>query len=1284
MDAGGEVREGEGRGGAEVLCVSNYSFLHGGSHPEEIVERAAALGYEAVGLCDRHTLGGMVRAHVAAKQHGVRLVIGARVWVGEERDRGNTRRGDDGVWVALMPRDFSAYRRLCSLLTVGKRRGGKGRCEVRWADVVSHQGGMECVVLLPREVMEGSGRTGSERSGWAVDVLRRLRAVFDDDRLSLAVSLCYGGADDEVLARAGAMSAASGVPLLATGDVLYHDASRRMLQDVVTCIAQRTTVAEAALRLERNGERHLKGPAEMARMFAACPAAVARAQVVAGRCRANLDELRYEYPDEVVPAGRSAAAHLRALVEAGYVESTGIAPGERCALPAIVEHELRLIGDLQYEKYFLTVHDIVRFARSRGILCQGRGAAANSAVCFYLGITSVDPTKVELLFERFVSKERAEPPDIDIDFEHERREEVIQYLYEKYGRDRAALTAVVISFRPRSALRQVGKALGLSEDLVGRIAKSVEWWDKTVTTSEKLTQLGLDARDATLQWLLAISTELLSFPRHLSQHPGGFVLTRTKLSELVPVEPAAMAGRTVIEWDKDDVDAMGMLKVDVLGLGMLSCLRRCFGLVNDRWHSGTVAQWHRGDSREQEGIDVQGPDGLAARDGSERERVRSDSGDAARGDIRPDKSDASCGDIDSAEHCRGVRQAHSPGTDSRLATGDGVAVRTDDRIRVERATGIPDARPGTDRSDERAGSINLGVHSQPGTQDRLVEHRPTASLRHCATASLCLRTIPADDVATFDMICNADTVGVFQIESRAQMNMLPRLRPRTWYDLVIEVAIVRPGPIQGDMVHPYLRRRNGQEAVEYAHPAVERVLRKTLGVPLFQEQCMALAVHAAGFTPGEADQLRRAMAAWKRKGDAIYRFGQKLVDGMVARGIPEAFARRCFDQIKGFSEYGFPESHAASFAHLVYASAYLKCHYPAEFACALLNSQPMGFYQPAQIVRDARAHGVVVRGVDVLASDWDCTVERSDGGEESDEATERRSDEGRDTSSSESHAFPSSLRRFVAPSLRLGMRLVTGLRREDAERIVLAVRRAGATGMRTPEALWRASGCSARGMRLLARADAFASMGLDRQQALWAVEGLTDVAMPLFERGSDEATERRSDEGRDTSSSESHAFPASLRRSVAPSLPALASWEQVQVDYAATGMSLKGHPVSFVRSRLRGLGVVTAEALADGADGGRHGDKSPVAVAGLVLCRQRPGTASGIVFITLEDETGAMNLIVPPKVYERYRREARHSVALVAYGRVERAGPIVHVKVRRLASLDGMLAQTAQRSRDFH
>ena len=1042
---------------AELQVTSNFSFLRGASHPDEMVRQGAALGYGAIAITDINTLSGIVRAHVAAKDVGVQLIVGSHVQLSVPFP----------LSVLVYPTDLAAYARLCRLLTLGKRRAPKGECHLELHDLAEHHEGLLAIAVPPRVLDDD-----------AIAALAHLKSLFTHDRLSLAITRAFRQDDAERIRQIGDLANHLRVPLVATNDVHYHAPERRTLQDVLTCIRHTCTLEQAGFRLAANAERHLKPPTEMCRLFREHPRAIARTMEIAERCRGfSLDQLRYNYPDEIVPPGTTAMQHLCELTRLGALER--FPSGMPDHVQRQIDHELRIIEDLQYAQYFLTVHDLVRFARSKAILCQGRGAAANSAVCYCLGVTAVDPSRGTMLFERFVSRERNEPPDIDIDFEHERREEVIQYLYSKYGRHRAALTAEVVSYRARSAIRDVGKAMGLSLDTVEILARETDGWNTLPDPGDRLQSIGLNPRDPHLRSVLWHAQQIMGFPRHLSQHVGGFVITQTPLSELVPIENAAMQDRTVIEWDKDDIEALGMLKVDVLGLGMLTCLRKCLTLIEQH-----------------------------------------------------------------------------------------------DAQRLE------------------------------------------------------LATIPAEDPATYDMICAADTVGVFQIESRAQMSMLPRLKPRCFYDLVIEVAIVRPGPIQGNMVHPYIRRRNAQEPVVYASPEIERVLGRTLGVPLFQEQCMSLAVSAAGFTPGEADQLRRAIAAWKRSTGAIQKFERKLIDGMTSRGYSHEFATQVFQQISGFSGYGFPESHAASFAILVYASCWLKRHKPAAFAAALLNSQPMGFYQPAQIMRDAQEHAVEVRPIDVNHSRWDCTLEPSSSG----------------------HA------------IRLGMRLVKGLSQPHADAIAAAVERHGR--FTTLEALWRCTRMHvpAEALRNLARADAFASMGVSRQAALWTLQRIRDEPLPLFDH-TDDAQANLNDQ-------------ASAR-----ALPPRSALHEVHDDYERAQLSLKAHPVSFVRAQLDRDRVTPCRLLQDES----HTKAGQlVTVAGLVLVRQRPGTASGIVFITLEDETGIANLILNPDVWETFRSVAKHSTALICTGRVERQGQVVHVKARRLRPLPLHAEPFTGLSRNFH
>ncbi len=1037
---------------AELQAASNFSFLRGASHADELVARAAELGLAAIGIADRNTLAGAVRAHVAAKAAGLRLLVGARLDLA------------CGLSLLCYPRDRAAYGHLCRLLTLGQRRAAKGGCVLHRDDVTAHAEGQVLIALPPARLDDATFET-------ALAALRRRH----EGPLYLAAHVLYRGDDRSRLNRLAALAERHEVPLIATNDVHYHTRDRRPLQDVLTAIRERTTVAEAGWRLAANAERHLKGGAEMTRLFRGREDAVERTLEIVAQCSFSLDELAYEYPDEPVPAGTTPQRHLEALTWEG---AEGCYPdGIPARVRRALRHELSLIAELGYAPYFLTVHDIVRFARSKGILCQGRGSSANSAVCYCLRITAVDPDRIDLLFERFVSRERREPPDIDVDFEHERREEVIQYIYGRYGRDRAGLAATVVSYRGRSAARDVGKAMGLSEDTCAALAGAIRdlHHDGAVAVVRRLGEAGLDLADPLLRQTVALAGELTGFPRHLSQHVGGFVLTRGPLEEIVPIGNGAMKERTFVEWDKDDLEALGLMKVDVLGLGMLTCIRKAFDLL--------------------------------------------------------------------ARH--------------------------------------------------------KGLH-------------------------LTLASVPQDDPAVYDMLCRADTIGVFQIESRAQMNMLPRLRPRRFYDLVIEVAIVRPGPIQGDMVHPYLRRRDGLEEVIYPAPAPEhgppdelrQVLEKTLGVPLFQEQAMRVAMEAAQFTPDEADALRRAMATFRRRG-TLGQLKERMVGRMVARGYDPELAERCFRQIEGFGDYGFPESHAASFALLAYVSSWLKCHHPDAFACALLNAQPMGFYAPAQIVRDAREHGVEVRPVDVNASGWDNGLEDVEGAADG------------------------------LCALRLGLRQVGGLHKEDAECIVEArtvdTRHAPYPDVGT---LHRRAGVPVAAIETLAAADAFRSAGLDRRQVLWQARALAEAPpLPLFEA----AGER--DEG---------AEPA-------VALPAMADGEQVVEDYRTLRLSLRAHPLSFLRDRLARRGALAAGAMA------RVGDGDPAAAAGLVLVRQRPGSARGVIFMTLEDETGVVNVVVWPNVLEKYRRAILGGRLVLVRGRIQRAGEIVHLVAAHLEDLTGWL-----------
>jgi len=1035
---------------AELEVTTNFSFLEGASHPEELVERAAELGLAALAVTDRASLAGIVRAHVTAKRLGVRLVVGARVDL------------EDAPSVLIWPTDRKAYGRLCSLLTEGRTRARKGSSSLRLADLLAHAEGQILGVIPPEAPAEALD------AGF-VELLRRLRAAVGD-RLHLVARFLYRGDDRERIDGLARLAEATGARLLATNAVLYHDPARRPLQDVLTCIREKVTLAEAGFRLEANAERHLKSPAEMARLFARWPQAIAAGLEIAARCRFSLDELAYDYPVRDSYEGRTPDEELARRTWEGAAERYPDHLPEK--VKKLLEHELALVKALRYAPYFLTVHDIVRFARSRGILCQGRGSAANSAICYVLGITAVDPARADLLFERFVSAERDEPPDIDVDFEHERREEVIQWVYETYGRDHAALAATVIRYRAKSALREVAKVMGLSADVQDALSKTVWGMGREGTNRRTLREQGLDPDDPILARTLELARELVDFPRHLSQHVGGFVIAKSPLRELVPIENAAMPGRTVVEWDKDDLDALKFLKIDLLALGMLSCIRRAFELL--RAHYGL--------------------------------------------------------ELDMAR-------------------------------------------------------------------------------------------VPAEDPAVYAMLQKADSIGVFQVESRAQMSMLPRLKPRSFYDLVIEVAIVRPGPIQGDMVHPYLRRREGLEPVTFPSKELEAVLGKTLGVPLFQEQAMRIAIVAAGFTPAEADGLRRSMAAFRRRGQ-LERWHDKLVSGMVARGYDRDFAERCSKQIEGFGYYGFPESHAASFALLVYVSAWLKCHYPDVFLAAILNAQPMGFYAPAQLVRDAIEHGVEVRPVDVNFSFWDSTLE------------------------------PLPRRGPLSHAVRLGLREVKGLAEAEAVRIVTARLRP----YRTIGELQRRARVTRETLELLAEADAFRSLGLDRRQALWEVQALARRPLPLFAHA--EASEPVG----------SNLPPLEGGDEPWLELPPESLGEAVIEDYARLRLSLRAHPLALLREKLARRRIVTARELATLPPGSR------VSVAGLVLVRQRPGSAKGVVFTTLEDETGFANLILWPKVFERFRTTLMVARLLAAAGRLQREGRVVHLVADRLLDLTEELA----------
>ncbi len=1024
----------------ELGVTSPFSFLRGASDSIELVLRALELGMDAIGIADRNTLAGVVRMHSACKGAGLKPLIGCRLDL------------TDSPSLLAYPIDRGGYGRLSRLLSLGKMRAAKGECELSLSDVAAHADGL-AVIAWPTDDLDAFEAE-----------LRRLRDAIPSLR-HVAASYVYRGADVARIERLDRMARANGCTILATNDVHYHAPDKRPLQDVMTCIREKTTIGQAGFLLNPNAERHLKSPEEMARLFARWPHAISATRDFADALNFSLDELRYEYPRETVPDGRTPQQHLEQLTWEGAHNRWG----KRIPYKVLTQlnHELKLIERLDFARYFLTVHDIVAFARGLDppILCQGRGSAANSAVCYCLGITAVDPATSDLLFERFISEERREPPDIDVDFEHERREEVIQHIYEKYGRERAGIAATVIHYRPRSAIREVGKVMGLSEDVCGALASTIWGHMEGEMEEARAKDAGLDLNDPHLKRTIKLAEQMIGMPRHLSQHVGGFILTERPLTETVPVGNGAMDDRTFIEWDKDDIDELGILKIDVLALGMLTCIRKCFDLVEQ----------HHGERWE-------------------------------------------------------------------------------------------------------------------------------------------LATIPQEEPAVYDMLCRGDSLGVFQVESRAQMNMLPRLKPRCFYDLVIEVAIVRPGPIQGDMVHPYLKRRSGKDPITFPCPApehgppdeLEKILGRTLGVPIFQEQAMKIAIDAANFSAEEANQLRKAMATFRSKGK-IETLQDKMVGRMVGRGYDPDFAQRCFDQIKGFGEYGFPESHAASFAHLVYVSSWLRWKYPAAFAAALLNSQPMGFYAPAQIVRDAKEHGVEVLEVDVNRSDWDCTLERE--------------------------------------ALRLGLRQVDGLHREAAERVV--AKRPYAT----VEELQSRGRVPVHAIQRLAAADAFRSMGLDRRAALWDSRALRQAPdLPLF------AFADARDEG-------AEAMPARL--------PAMPLAEHVISDYQTVRLSLKAHPMRFLREYYSAQKFVTAEQLRSLRDGKR------LSIAGVVLIRQRPGTSKGVVFITIEDETGVANLVIWPDLFEKQRKIVMGARLMAVHGMIQRDpdSEVIHVVAGRLEDHSGMLSR---------
>jgi error-prone DNA polymerase len=1020
---------------AELHCLSNFTFLRGASHPEEQVEQAAQLGYAALALTDECSLAGVVRGHAAARDRPLKYIVGAELELVE------------GISAVVLASSRASYGALAELISHARRAAPKGSYQLGRDDFERYLGSEESPILwLPGE------QPALEQGAW-------LKACFPG-RVWLAAELFLGGRDRQLLERWTRTARKLGLPIVASGNTHMHCRQRRKLQDALTAIRLRKPLESIGTGIYPNNERFLRPLPVLERIYPT--KLLEETLAVAERIEFALDELRYEYPHELVPDGETPASQLRALVAEGKRWRWPHGTPQR--VEGLLAHELELIAELQYEAYFLTVHDVVRFARSRDILCQGRGSAANSAVCYCLGITEVDPARMEVLVERFISKERDEPPDIDVDFEHDRREEVIQYIYGKYSRERAALAATVIRYRAKSAIRDLGKALGLEEARITALARSMRWWDGRKVDPEQIREAGLDPDNSKIVQLLDLTRALIGFPRHLSQHVGGFVISQGPLTRLVPIENAAMPERSIIQWDKNDLEELGLLKVDVLGLGMLSAIRRSFELI-DKFYG----------------------------------------------------------------------------------------------------------------------------------------------------RALSMSTLPAEDPAVYDMICKGDTMGVFQIESRAQMAMLPRLKPRRYYDLVIEVAIIRPGPIQGDMVHPDLRRRNGEEPVTYPSTEVEAVLERTLGVPIFQEQVMKLAVVAAGFTPGEADQLRRAMAAWRRRGGLEF-FEQRLISGMRKRGYAEEFAQRIFNQIQGFGEYGFPESHAASFALLVYVSAWLKCHEPGVFCCALLNSQPMGFYAPAQLVRSAREHGVEVRAVDVNESDWDSTLEST----ESD-----------------------------APAVRLGLRMIKGLSESGGARLLAARHHGRFTDI---QSLSERAGLGSTDLGALAAAGALGSLARHRHGAVWGVAGV-EKPTPLLSR---------------------------MRIAEAlPMLRAPTEGESIAADYSHLGLSLGRHPLALLRPRFDSMALMTATEVARCEPG------EAVTTAGLVITRQRPSSASGVTFLTIEDETGYLNLIVWEQVSERQRAELLGAALLGVEGKVQKEGEVLHVVVERLHDYSALLGSLRTRSRDF-
>jgi error-prone DNA polymerase len=1040
---------------AELHCLSNFSFLRGASHPEELVYHAHSLGYDALAITDECSLAGIVRAHVAAKEVGLKLIVGVEIQL------------SDGPRLLALAKNKQAYAEISALVTCGRRRSGKGHYELFRDDVVN----LICsasIIWLPHKHIEFDQQHLSQ-SFYARDQaeVKWLSKHFSK-QCWLGLEQFYVGGERTHMERLSNLADEYSLPIVACGDVHMHCRERHALADTLAAIRLTKPLSEMGYQLAKNNERYLRPRERLKKIYPV--AALNESVVIAAQCQFSLDELHYQYPRELVPENKTPAEHLKLLTERGMARRWPEGVPEK--VTALVNHELKLIAELEYEAFFLTVNDLVTFARSQDILCQGRGSAANSAVCFCLGITEVNPANMEMLFERFISKERNEPPDIDVDFEHERREEVIQYIYDKYGRDRAALAATVVTYKARSAVRDVGKALGMSLEQVDRLAKNIFWWDGNKHIPERLVEVGFDPANPAIARLMALVSQIIGFPRHLSQHVGGFVISDSPLHELVPIENAAMPERTIIQWDKNDLEALGLLKVDCLSLGMLSAIRRCFDLIKD--FSGRT---------------------------------------------------------------------------------------------------------------------------------------------------LTMADIPADDPRTYAMIQHADTVGVFQIESRAQMVMLPRLKPKNYYDLVIEVAIIRPGPIQGEMVHPYLRRRNGEEKVDYPSDEVRAVLERTLGVPLFQEQVIKIAMVAAGFSGGEADQLRRSMASWKRNG-GLERFRDRLIGGMRERGYAEEFAERIFNQIQGFGEYGFPESHAASFALLAYISAWMKCHHPAEFTAALLNSQPMGFYAPAQLVQDVVRHGVEVRPVDVRHSVWECSLESG-------------------TEKSNPHAKP-------APALRLGFRSVKGLAEVSALRLCKARDEKSFSSINE---LANRARLDRRDMNALSKAGALKSLAGNRHQANWEALGVEEPSAIFGEATPNEAT---------------------------PMLRPPTEGEDVIADYASLGLTLASHPLALLRNNFAAKNYVTSDEIALTAPG------TIIKTAGLVISRQRPGTATGVVFVTLEDEAGSINLVVWSSLVEAQRRELLGAKLMGVIGEIQREGEVIHIVAKRLVDHTAMLGRLSVSSRDFH